>query len=75
MTRQRIMLLMFEIDLTKTFQQGELVVEVQLTDLIDLLISHQLTFSCGGILKISCTKASLETYPISNKQSSQPFRH
>jgi hypothetical protein len=40
MARKRIMLLMFEIGLTKTFQQGGLVVEVQLTGLLDLLTSH-----------------------------------
>jgi hypothetical protein len=40
MARKRIMLLMFEIGLTKTFQQGGLVFEVQLTGLLDLLTSH-----------------------------------
>jgi hypothetical protein len=70
MARQRIMLTMFEIGLTKTFPQGGLVVEVQLTGPLDLLISHQLIFSGGGILKISCRKSSLKTYPISSNQSS-----
>lgn len=45
MVRQRIMLLMLEIDLPKTSQRSGLVVEMQLTGLLDLPISYQLTFS------------------------------
>lgn len=75
MARQRIMLMMFEIGLTKIFQQGGLDVEVQSTGLQDLLISVQPTSFYGDISKISCTKATLEPDLISSNQSSQPFQH